>query len=85
MTPEPRPRRVLVVERYVAGIDRRSLQEIAVAQNGNLVGAIAIPADETCLCLFANAAGLHPAQGDRVLEALIAGPWLPHTPGKETP
>jgi hypothetical protein len=77
--------RVVLVERFVAGLDPGRLAEIADRTNERLLGAIAIPDDETCFLLYA-AAG-HPLSdadgGDRAVAALLAGPWLSTRPGRK--
>jgi hypothetical protein len=77
--------RVVLVERFVAGLDPARLAEIADRTVRPLLGAIAIPDDETCFLLFAaSGAPLSDAdRGDRAVAALVAGPWLFTRPGRK--
>jgi hypothetical protein len=77
--------RVVLVERFVAGLDPARLAEIADRTDQRLLGAIAIPDDETCFLLFgASGAPLTDAdRGDRAVAALLAGPWLSTRPGRK--
>jgi hypothetical protein len=81
---------VILVECFVPGIDVAGLEEIAKhgqnEANVEFVGAIAIPADETCLYLFTGQSAVAPSavrRGDRTVEAILAGPWLPSRPGRK--
>jgi hypothetical protein len=76
--------RIVLVERFVAGLDLGRLAEIVDRTDERLLGAIAIPDDETCFCLFeASGDPLSDAvRGDRAVAALLAGPWLSTRPGR---
>jgi hypothetical protein len=77
--------RVVLVERFVAGLDRGRLAEIADRAEERLLGAIAIPDDETCFLLFAASGDplADAERGDRAVAALLAGPWLSTRPGRK--
>ena len=79
-----RARSVVLVERFVAGINPSRLEEIAQRSDERFLGAIAIPDDETCIYLFTGGEPLLVAAlGDRAVPALLAGPWLSSQPGRK--
>jgi hypothetical protein len=77
---------VVLVERFVAGLDLGRLAEIADRTDERLLGAIAIPDDETCFLLFAASGDpvSDADRGDRAVAALLAGPWLPTRPERNS-
>jgi len=84
MQQRPLTTQVTLVERFVAGVDRRRLEEIAAGDASSVpgltfLGAIAIPTDETYLSVFTGPDDGRLARdprSDRVVDAIVVGPWL---------